>query len=50
VGVPAEWVVLYGWPDDDLRWIDPTQVGDIVRLIQDILAQLAVNLTTWTRE
>ena len=42
-------IELAHWPDDDLRWIDPTKVTDIVRLIQDILAQLAVNPTTWTR-
>lgn len=43
-------IELAHWPDDDLRWIDPAKVGDVVRLIQEILAQLAENPATWTRE
>ena len=42
-------IELAHWPDDDLRWIDPAKVGDIVRLIQEILDALAEYPTNWTR-
>jgi hypothetical protein len=43
-------IELAHWPDDDLRWIDLAKVGDVVRLIHEILTQLAEYPPTWSRE
>jgi hypothetical protein len=43
-------IELAHWPDDDLRWIDPAKIGDIVQLIHEILAVLAAKPSSWTRE
>jgi aminopeptidase YwaD len=43
-------IELAHWPDDDLRWIDSARVGDIVRLIADILTLLGKANSLSTRE
>jgi aminopeptidase YwaD len=43
-------IELAHWPDDDLRWIDPSRVGDVARLIREIVTKLAENSAGWTRE
>jgi hypothetical protein len=54
-GVPAVAFTSTGrtelahWPDDDLRWIDPAKIGDVIRLVEAILGQLANRPAGWTR-
>ncbi len=42
-------VELAHWPDDDRRWLDPAKIGDVVRLIEDILDTLSGELSSRTR-
>jgi len=41
---------LTRWPDDDLRWIDPVKVADIVSVISEILGFLRQKPADWTRK